>query len=364
MTNTELNDLRVDVPVQSGDVTIFGAHTLGRYTRKLLEQGFQRVGNEATPGTIYQIHGNKDALTDDQIITAAIEAGLSNAEGSPVVVLLHRPDEIQDRLPELKGVLEKSSRKFGLAFLGDMHVEDVFYDIPNAVKAVVPHGFFDVDSTVDSRQIVIGTHTTWGDMRSTDHTLRLLGEVFAALPPDAPQILGYIGGKPKAELDMSALQATFQSTFPDLAIEFLDVHAADANALQAKKVILVDTENKQPVGLLPTFNTQMYYYGNRVRTGESSGSLHSGVSVPVILEMNGSEHIEDLVVIRVPYNHETMGIESADFKQAAGMIIGTIMDGSYSDSLRHNLEQAKKFNNRYVARQYVQLFQKLADGTT
>ncbi len=107
-----------------------------------------------------------------------------------------------------------------------------------------------------------------------------------------------------------------------------------------------------------TFNIQMYYFGEKVRTGESSGSLHASVSIPVILEMNGSDMIEDLKVIRVPYT-SLDDIGTIDFISGAQKIIDTIDDTSFTSMLEHNSLQAEKFNNTFVARSYINIFEQL-----
>ena len=102
----------------------------------------------------------------------------------------------------------------------------------------------------------------------------------------------------------------------------------------------------------------MYYLNDKVRTGESSGSVHSSVGVPVILEMNGSEVIEDLKVIKVPYG-SVDDINSVDFKAGAELIIDSINNQSYKEMLEHNLNQSKKFSSAYVGNLYIELFNQL-----
>ncbi len=349
----------------SKEIKIYGAATLERYTEGMLAAGFRKLaeaGNEAPRGTIFQIHGNADARADDETIMESLSKELTENPDSPVVVLLHRPDEIQDRLPELHNLLADSPRQLGLVFLGDMHIDDDFYDVPRAVKKVVPHGFFDIDKepfNPEPEVIVVGTHTTWGDMRATTHTLEVIGEVFKQGSGNAT-VVGYLGGKPASELGIDKLQAEFAQLFPDVDVEFRDAHTADTDAVvDGQNIILVDAQNQQPKDMAITFNTQMYFYGNKVRTGESSGSLHLGASYPVIIEMNGSEKIEGLEVIKAPYNKATGDIESVDFAEAAAQICKVINDRSYIDSLKHNREQALKFNNVYVATQLLNLLKQL-----
>ena len=339
-----------------GPVTIFGAATLERYTKGILVAGFEKLAAQQVTlpaGTVYQIHGSAGATADDQAIMQLIKRDLvAPKPNARTIVLLHRPDEIQDRHPQLRALLASATHDFGLAFLGDLHTTDSFYASPAAQIRVVPHGFFSAaDISSQSAPIVVGTHTTWGDMRSPEHLLRLLGELFRLNEGTQP-IVGYFGGKPADALSVDALSATLRRHFPDLSVRFEDAHTFDTAAVSSSEpVILVDNQDTQPEDATITFNTQLYFYGERVRTGESSGSLHMNVSIPVILEMNGSEKIEELEVIKVPYDTSTMVVSSADFSAAAQGILTMITDGSYQTALQHNYEQAQKYNNEYVARQ-------------
>lgn len=341
-----------------GGVKVYGAATLERYTDKILVEGFKKLaksGQAVCPGSIYQIHGSVSATSDDETIIVLLQKELAENPDNPVVVLLHRPDEIQDRLPHLQELMTESPRIFGLVFLGDMHIDDQFYATSMAKKKIIPHCFFDVISTpLKSDIIVIGTHTTWGDMRDPIHVLKILGEVFR-LSPDKPAY-GYLGGKPANELDLNTLRKTFVRFFPDVEVDFQDAHSfQELRPTDKRNIIFVDTKNQQPDSLEITFNTQLYFYGDKVRTGESSGSLHAGVNIPVILEMNGSEKIERLDVIKVPYDTHTMAIKSADFSRAAALINDVINSGSYITSLKNNLEQAQNFNNVHVTTQLNEL---------
>ena len=343
-----------------GPVTVYGAATLERYTKGILVEGFEQLASQSVAlhaGTMYQIHGSAGAAADDQAIMQLIEQDLAGLEpAGSTIVLLHRPDEIQDRHPQLQSLLASSAHEFGLAFLGDLHTSDSFYDSPKAQVHVVPHGFFSANDISDaSGPIVVGTHTTWGDMRSPEHLLHLLGELFKLNESKQP-IVGYLGGKPADALGSDMLAAAFKQHFPDLTVRFEDAHSFTlSNASPSEPVVLVDDQDAQPEDLVITFNTQLYFYGERVRTGESSGSLHMGVSIPVILEMNGSEDIEELQVIKVPYDTTSMAISSADFAAAAQDILGMITNGSYKAALQNNHVQAKKYNNEYVARQLNEL---------
>lgn len=350
-----------------GSVSIYGANTLDRYTRNILYEGFEEINKsiklkKPLSGIIFQIHGYKEALKDDRAILKILNQELTHLSGKNILILLHRPDEIQDRLPELNKILYNAKQPFGLVFLGDKHINDKFYDIPRIIKEIIPHGFFDFSVTpIEQTQIIIGSHTTWGDMRSTEHVLKLLGEIFQQKNNCDKAIYGYLGGKPADELNLVSLQKNFGKLFPKIKIKFiavdqkLDISKFNHN----ENIIFVENQNIQPHNLQITFNIQLYYYGNYIRTGESSGSVHSGVSIPVILEMNNSDKIEDLKVIKVPYNHKTKNIKSIDLHHAAEEILLSINSGRYINDLNHNFIQAKHFNNRSIAMRYLKLFEKI-----
>ena len=76
--------------------------------------------------------------------------------------------------------------------------------------------------------------------------------------------------------------------------------------------------------------------------------------------MNGAEREENIAVVKVPYE-STDNVLSADYEKAAKQILDLISDGKYLEMLQHNLEQSKKFNNKYIAGKYIELFNKLKE---
>jgi len=144
-------------------IKIVGASTLKRYTEGILEKGFINnlwVVDDNNPDLIlYQIHGAPSAAIDDKDIISKLKLDLSQ-DDKHIVILLHRPDEIQDRHPELSAILKNAKNKFGLVFFGGFHLNDNFYDSNKAIKTIIPHGFFDLEPIEIKDQIIIGTHTT------------------------------------------------------------------------------------------------------------------------------------------------------------------------------------------------------------
>lgn len=337
-------------------VKVVGAKTLVKYTEGILKQGFKsnswEISNEAE-NVVIQIHGAPQSEKDDKVILEAIKRDIIKADQLKRIILLHRPDEIQLRFPELKEILKSARKPTGLTFLGDIHINDNFFNAPNLVKRVIPHGFFTLSGKLQIDPVVVGSHTTWGEMRSIEHIFRLLGEIFKL----DSSIVGYVGGKPRDQLEMEHLKNEWTRLNPNLQANFLNVDQYRSDSSQ-KNEIFVDLENIEPKNFGLSFNVQMYYLNGEVRTGESSGSAHSSVGVPVILEMNGSEAIENLKVIKVPYGSKE-DINSVDFKAGAKLVLDAVVSKSYEAMLNHNLAQSKKFNSTYVGSEYIKLFAEL-----
>jgi hypothetical protein len=65
-----------------------------------------------------------------------------------IAVLVHRPDEIQQRFssdsPTLHQLFEELPRGSDIVFLGDYHIDDEIYSKHKHLRrSVIPHGFFD-----------------------------------------------------------------------------------------------------------------------------------------------------------------------------------------------------------------------------
>ena len=90
-------------------VSIVGAPTLKRFSDGILKSGFERLGlavaDDATHAqrVIVQIHGAPAARDADREILEYIP--VITARCSACIILLHRPDEIRDSLPQLRDVL-------------------------------------------------------------------------------------------------------------------------------------------------------------------------------------------------------------------------------------------------------------------
>lgn len=357
-------------------IGIYGAKTLERYTQQILVGGFQKNGCSAEwitddahhdfDALIFQLHGSPQSENGDSTTLRVLQTSLSQHDGVRKVILLHRPDELQ-KFTELPNILASTATKIGLVFFGNAYRGDPFYPSHSRIlKTIIPHGFFPLEAhqkILQEDPIVIGGHTTWGEMRSVEHALRLLAAVFTVAQTGRRSIIGYLGGKPVSELRISSLREPAQRINAGQIFRFLDVHSlttlADlAKGDQRRFTILVDDRDQQPTSFSLTFNMQLYYLGNAIRRGESSGSAHAMVSIPVVLEMNGAEQIEDIRVVKIPYGNAD-NINSVDFVAGAQAIAACIKNGDYTAMLRHNLKQANVWDNTKIGRLYLRLFEEL-----
>lgn len=350
-------------------VSILGAKTLNHYTQGILRKGFEKKGwkvqvetlptkegalGNISPYTVCQIHGAPQSFEDDQIIINLLQSSLQTLK---TIVLLHRPDEIQIRDPRLKEVLSQLNNT-ALVFFGNLHIDDSFYSQVKT-REVIPHGFFDLEAKFQESPIVVGSQTTWGEMRSLKQALTLIGEIFKLNQETKQNIIGYLGGIPKEEVNFSNISQLNSEVNSGLAINFQDVNQLFAEKIEnmPSNTILIEDTGKKPAWIDMTFNLQMYYLNNQIRTGESSGSAHSSTGIPVVFEMNGAEAIEQLQVIKVPYS-SFFDRDSADFAGGARMIMSSICSKDFLKMLNHNSTSAQKFNNTYVAGKYLELFEK------
>lgn len=358
-------------------VAIIGAKSLERYSTEILARGFEKCGWQVdiktgpltsnmlkikTDTALIQLHGAPQSASDDKIIIRHLQKNL-DAHG---IILFHRPDEFQDRYPEFKNILSKLSSSIAITFLGSWHINNPFFKVVR-VRKMIPHGFFDLPKDFQIDPIVVGSDTTWGEMRSVEHAIKLIKEIFLLNRNKKLPIMGFLGGEPKEQLNLRYLTKTNKTIKLDIPVEFVDAQKFNLrqmeNKIRAKNIILVAPKNSIPKNLGVTFNFQLYYLdlksGRRViRTGESSGSVHASSGVPVIIEMNASEKIEGLDVIKVPYRKQD-DFGSVDFQQGAKKIYNCIARGNFKKMLKHNFQQSKKFSCEYVAREYIRLFKAL-----
>lgn len=310
---------------------------------------------------IIQIHGAPAAREADLEIIQNLPKITAHLAGC--IILLHRPDEIRDSIPQFKSVLSRLPATTGLAMLGDLLIDDPCYQLTGLQRRVIPHGFFNLDTDISSLPIIIGSHTTWGEMRCLKRTLALL-KAIANTETHLP-IVGYLGGAPAEALSrdsvsklLEQLEITNMFHLRDLEVKFWREQMAAATA----NTIFLHAGNA-PAKFDVTFNVQLYHYGERIRMGESSGSLHASAGIPVIFEMNGSERLENLKTVQVPYVDPNCA-DVADISLAAQHIVTLLDSGEYRQMLRHNGQMASVWNSQAVARLYVDFLRILSKGDT
>ncbi len=352
--NINKDDIKLD---SVKDVNIFGAKPLNRYTNGILKEGFIQndwnVLDMNSNNILYQIHGAPHSEQDDHVIIKQLEADLIREDNIKRIILLHRPDEIQLRHSELEKILKSSIKNFGLVFLGNMHINDEFYNANMAVKKIIPHGFFKLINKVQAKPIIVGSHTSWGEMRSISHLFKLLKEIFLL----DSSIVGYVGGFPVDDLSINNLELLWKKE--ELGnVEFIGIKDIDL-MMGYNNTIIYNSIGIEPESVLNmTFNVQLYYLNSTIRTGESSGSVHSTIGIPVILEMNGSEVIEKLDVVKVQYKDKN-DLNSIDFKSAALSIVKLIKSSKHLKMLENNWNRSNEITPKFVASEYINLFEEL-----
>jgi hypothetical protein len=340
-----------------------GAPTLKRFTDGILRKGVERSGykvcSDFSGGEfgIIQIHGSPAAREADLEIIRDIPQIVHHLAGS--IVLLHRPDEIRDAIPNLRYVLCSLPPKVGVVMLGDLLINDPFYRIPNLERRVIPHGFFELDYADSSLPVILGSHTSWGEMRSVQGVITLLKAVseIGSLNP----VAGYLGGIPEEVLSFDSVSTILERkslTSRFTLCEFDRTNWREQLASVSTHTLFLNPGTASS-GFDVTFNVQMYHYGTQVRFGESSGSLHSSNGIPVIFEMNGSDRIENLKAVKVPYS-DSSDVSSADFESAALQIATLVRSGEYKSWLNHNREMAKVWSCNTVGKLYVEFLNSLA----
>ena len=274
------------------NVKIWNAPALGAFTASL-ESGLRAVGADCGGAQtvdfgIAQIHGAPHSAFADQLILEKCR----NSE-FPIVCLIHRPDEALDNRDLMSAVAAFEPLRF--VFLGDLVLRSPFWRERSARCTVIPHPFTDLSMPSENGPWIVGSFTSWGEMRKIEHALKLFEELRAS------RLFSFrVGG-------------------PGFSGAILPRDVAVAQKF-----------------FVPHFNVQLYHLRGRKRIGESSGSLHRGVTIPVIFEANGAERLEGLRAIKVDADD---ALARADFAGAARAIEALARDG-LPQALRANHKQA------------------------
>ncbi len=272
---------------------IFGASTLKHFT-PALESGFKGLNLSQYPAfEIYQIHASPQSIPEDLELLKQAKSSKSRQ-----IFLLHRPDELL-LVPELRTYFEVHPES-PIVVLGDLILQLDFWQARKAKISVIPHPFLSLELPVKKNEkYVIGSFTSWGEMRKLEHFFELANH----LPAENFEcwVGGTLNGRVLTEKDLPSSMKLVHEPF------------------------------------VPHFNVQLYHLQGKKRIGESSGSLHRGISVPVIFEANGIERVEGLKVVKIEADEN---LSSPDYKKAALEIIR--MSTNMDDQIRFNQNLATK----------------------
>lgn len=265
---------------------LWHASTLASFT-EAIRPGLVNLGGSTT---LIQIHGSPAARDEDRsLLDRAREISGSK------VFLLHRPDEILlDAELRRYFELHPESR---LLFLGDLIYRETFWAQRRALCRVIPHPQLDLSLPTPSVKLIVGAFTSWGEMRDPRHYFELVNHL--------------------------SLDPKFEFRIGGTGLEGVSV----------PKTVQITTEP-----FVSHFNVQLYHLQGRKRYGESSGSLHRGVSIPVIFEANGAERLEGLHVIKIQADDELQTIE---FARAADEIM-SLTAAEFEQALRENWNAASR----------------------
>lgn len=278
-------------------ILIHGAQTLDKFTKELL-LGFDSAEGIDYSFEIFQIHASPNSLDEDK----AILAQFSNCK-TPKVILIHRPDELLLHL-DLKYFFE-THQKINLIFLGDLAFKDSFWKSREEFITVIPHFYSSLNMPERSEAFTIGTFTSWGEMRKLDHFESLVQAI-------------------KKHKTHQKIHFKIGGSLNGVALTQEDVK---------EREIEITEES-----FIPHFNVQLYHLNDKKRFAESSGSLHAGISIPVIFEANGMERIEEVKVIKIEASDD---LKEIAYDKAAKLILSMIDQNEVEKALSHNLKKAR-----------------------
>lgn len=287
---------------------IKGSPTLDHFS-KALEAC---VDSMSCQNSLYQIHAAPDSLESDiEIFKELIQTS------EPSLVLIHRPDELVLNLDLLNYLKKTTHHKF--IFFGDLGLQNSIYNKLN--YHILPHPYLSIETTSLAYPHTVGSFTSWGEMRDLKHYLDL---VLAFRDLDTTNIQFKIGGT-----------LNKQSLTPQKFLDWLKKSQYNP----AQSLYLQETVQIKIEPFIPTFNTQLYHLNGKKRLGESSGSLHRGITIPVIFEANHIEKFEDISLIKI---NADQNLQSIDYKRASQDILNLSQNrNSLESTLSRNLDYAK-----------------------
>jgi hypothetical protein len=298
----------------SSQLKIWGASTLDAFTSKITEglqseQTFIDRSGEFDFGLV-QLHGSPQAKDEDEHILE-MTSGLT----VPKIYLIHRPDEILSNPKFISHFKYHTDAHFIL--LGDLVFGLPFWQCRIKKTKVIPHPYTDFSMPQEGKPIV-GSFTSWGEMRKLEHFIRLVDAL-----KNTTTLQFKVGGP---GIDRSTLPSSIE-----VSEKFF----------------------------VPHFNVQLYHLNGRKRLGESSGSLHRGISIPVIFEANGMERLENIKVVKVPADED---LKKIDFVSAAAQII-KIESEILQSLLESNKQSALKNSPQTFAKSVLNFFLEITDSS-
>lgn len=288
----------------------------------LLDDGVTVVGAEASAGVdvnFLQIHASPFSLREDlRFIDVCLRSP------NPTVTLVHRPDELilAETLLEKVTALKPQT----VILMGD-HIPEAFRSAVTSPIEIIPHPYTDLSLPSTLQPVVIGTFTSFGEVRRLKDVLGVFDAIRNVAGAATPNIRFALGGI----FDEKSLTKA-------LLIE---------QGSREFSTSLLDSIDVRDEPFLPHFHTQLYHLHDRKRYCESSGSLHRGISIPVIFEANNIEHVEGIRVIKVAADDDLQRVE---YREAAQKILQLIASDKISEWLNHNHQRALKNQPSHFAR--------------
>ncbi len=288
---------------------IYAASTLKNFTDSI-KSGFAEENLEITDSNsgfdwaLVQIHGSPAAKQEDEEILLE-----TRSLKVPKLYLIHRPDELLLN-PNLLSFFE-TNNNVKLLFLGDLIFRFPFWEERRMHAKILPHPQLDLSMPLKDKKAIVGSYTSWGEMRDVNHYISLV-----ELLKDSELFQFKIGG-------------------PGL------------NNKKIPKHIQISEEY-----FAPHFNVQLYHLFGKKRFAESSGSLHRGISIPIIFEANGAERLEGNRVIKIEADDD---LKSIYYTKAAQEIKSMLNEG-IDNILEFNLAMAKRNSISNFTNSIVKIF--------
>ncbi|MBU2102143.1 MAG: aldose 1-epimerase, partial [Candidatus Omnitrophica bacterium] len=407
-------NVRFDRPIRINHIAPF---SLKRYADNL-QRGFEEIGEldvtmvthtavdnetavsvavrarpaDADTVTLLQVHG---AGNEIRLLEEVIQA---NYPGR-LIVLIHRPEELYLRFALenkvdpaqaksiLKGYLGHAD---AVVVLGESAVADYQQLLPDKTIVAIPHGFFATENLLapsqrfDPAQVaVIGSNTTWGEMRHIRDVIDLHKEIQSR---GNVRTITYVAGKFDRNVNAAQLidnndiyflsneeirKAQHEKKFIDFgtykkwlykkAAGRIIIRALNNDSMSPESFTESDADLFTWEDQLIDFNVQLYREflddlrekGRGTPKFETSGTLHRG-NVNEIFITFDSPSMRD-VVAREGYQmlFVTMNNGIADFKAAADEIEQLIFDNQHRiRMLENNRKAINAFGMKEIAYAY------------